>query len=306
MERVIGIRAAQVLFVLLLATSVAAQESARVDQVVQSFVPNRFMGAVLVAMGDRILLNKGYGSANLEWEIPNTPTTKFRLASITKQFTAAGILLLEERGRLSVNDPVRKYLPGTPAAWDRITIFHLLTHTAGIPNYTSFPDSESSSRSRVTSSQLVERFLDKPLEFEPGDKYSYSNSGYAVLGYLIEAITGQTYAEFVTQNIFTPLGMSGSGYDVASTLLTHRASGYTGSPRGPANAAFIDMTTAYASGGLYSTTDDLLLESSALRWSAAFDHLADQDDNTVQERRRVRDHQHVPEPTPAIRTWRQH
>jgi len=111
------------------------------DQIVTSYVADHtFMGSVLVARGSEVVFSKGYGSANLEWDVPNSPATKFRLGSITKQFTAASILLLEERGKLNVNDPVKKYMPDAPAAWDKITIFHVLTHTSGIPNFTSFPD----------------------------------------------------------------------------------------------------------------------------------------------------------------------
>src|SRR6266699_250185 len=111
------------------------------DQVVQTYVQNKtFMGTVLVARGTDVVLSKGYGSANLEWDIPNTPSTKFRLGSITKQFTAASILLLEERGKLKTEDPIKKYLADAPAAWDTITIYHLLTHTSGIPNFTSLPE----------------------------------------------------------------------------------------------------------------------------------------------------------------------
>src|SRR5262245_34354483 len=123
-------------FVALLITAPAfAQDVARMDQVVQTYVPKQFMGTVLVAQDGRILFNKGYGSANLEWDIPNSPSTKFRLGSITKQFTAASILLLEERGKLNVDDPVKKYMPDAPAAWDKVKIFNVLTHTAGIPNF---------------------------------------------------------------------------------------------------------------------------------------------------------------------------
>src|SRR5712691_7570008 len=100
----------------------------------------QFMGSVLVARGNDVLFSKGYGSANLEWDVPDTPSTKFRLGSVTKQFTAASILLLEERGKLKVEDPIKKYLPDAPASWDKITLFHVLTHSAGIPNFTGFPD----------------------------------------------------------------------------------------------------------------------------------------------------------------------
>src|SRR5262249_41472895 len=163
-------------------------------------------GSVLVARGSDVLFSKGFGSANLEWQIPDTPTTKFRLGSVTKQFTAASILLLEERGKLKVDDPVKKYLPNAPAAWDKMTIYHVLPHTAGIPNFTSFPEYPSTEALATTPEKLVERFRDKPLEFAPGEKWNYSNSGYVLLGYLIEKVSGQSYEKFVQDNIFTPLG----------------------------------------------------------------------------------------------------
>jgi CubicO group peptidase (beta-lactamase class C family) len=129
--------------VLFLAASCFAQDAGRMDQIVQSYAADRkFMGTALVARDGQVLFSKGYGFANLEWKIPNTPDTKFRLGSVTKQFTAASILLLEERGKLSITDPVKKYMPDAPAAWDKITIRHLLTHTSGIPNFTGFSDYE--------------------------------------------------------------------------------------------------------------------------------------------------------------------
>ena len=232
---------------------------ARMEQIVQSYIPTKqFMGSVLVAQNGKILLDKGYGFANLEWEVPNTPTTKFRLGSITKQFTAASILLLEERGKLKVEDPVKKYMPDAPAAWDKITIFHVLTHTSGIPSFTSFPDYATKQAQAMTPQQLVDWFKDKPLEFEPGTKWNYSNSGYVLLGYLIEKISGQTYADFVQQNIFTPLGMKDSGYDSNSALIAHRASGYTPGKNGIENTGFINMSIPLSAGALYSTTEDLL------------------------------------------------
>ena len=229
------------------------------DQIVQSYVANRqFMGAALVARGSQVLLSKGYGSANLEWDIPNTPNTKFRLGSVTKQFTAASILLLEERGKLNTGDPVKKYLPDAPAAWDKITIFHLLTHTSGIPNFTSFPDYPKLEPFPTTAAEIVARFRDKPLDFEPGEKWSYSNSGYLLLSYLIEKTTGDTYEKFVHENIFMPLGMKDSGYDSNSAVIPHRAAGYVSGRNGFENAGFIHMTVPQGAGALYSTTEDLL------------------------------------------------
>ena len=229
------------------------------DQVVQSFVANKqFMGSVLVARGDQVLFSKGYGSANLEWGIPDAPNTKFRLGSLTKQFTAASILLLEERGKLKVEDPIKKYLPDAPAAWDKMTIFHVLTHTAGIPNFTAFPDYAPLEPFATTPEKLVARFRDKPLDFEPGEKWNYSNSGYVLLGYLIEKISGESYESFVQKNIFNALGMKDSGYDSNAAVIARRASGYSPTPNGLVNAGFVHMSVPYAAGALYSTTEDLL------------------------------------------------
>ncbi len=234
------------------------------DQVVQSYVTDhKFMGSVLVARGSDVVFSKGYGSANLEWNVPNTPSTKFRLGSITKQFTAASILLLEERGKLKVTDPVQKYMPDAPTAWDGITIFNVLTHTSGIPNFTSFPEYPKLSAFPITTEKIVAMFRDKPLDFQPGEKWSYSNSGYVLLGYLIEKISGESYAKFVQDNIFTPVGMKDSGYDSNSAIIERRAAGYEPTPKGPQNAEFVHMTIPHAAGALYSTTEDLL------RWEQA-------------------------------------
>ena len=244
---------------LLLAAAALAQDVSRMDQVVQSYVSNKtFMGSVLVARGSEVLLSKGYGSANLEWNIPNLPATKFRLGSVTKQFTAASILLLEERGKLKTDDLVKKFMPDAPAAWDKITIYHLLTHTSGIPNFTSFPDYKSLEPFAATPEQLVARFRDKPLDFQPGEKWSYSNSGYVLLGYLLENVSGESYEKFVQENIFGPLGMKDSGYDSNSAIIPRRAAGYAAGKDGPVNAGFIHMSIPFSAGALYSTTEDLL------------------------------------------------
>jgi CubicO group peptidase (beta-lactamase class C family) len=248
------------MFVLVAGPCLAQDAStARMDQMVQSYVANhQFMGSVLVARDAQVIYSKGFGSANLEWDIPNSPATKFRLGSVTKQFTAASILLLEERGKLSVNDPLKKYLPGAPAAWDKITVYHLLTHTSGIPSFTGFADYAKLEPFATTSEQLVSRFRDKPLDFEPGEKWQYSNSGYVLLGHLIEKITGESYEKFVRENIFTPLGMKDSGYDSNSAVILHRASGYVHVGDGFENAGFIHMSVPHGAGALYSTTVDLL------------------------------------------------
>jgi CubicO group peptidase (beta-lactamase class C family) len=243
---------------LLIALPAHAQDSARMDQVIQDFVASKsFMGAVLVVKDDRVILDKGYGFANLEWNIPNTPATKFRLGSLTKQFTAASILLLEERGKLKLDDPVKKYLPDAPPAWDKITIFNLLTHTSGIPNMTGFDNFKEVMRKTMTPAELIADFRDKPLDFQPGEKFNYSNSGYIVLGAVIEKAGGMPYAQFLQENLFTPLGMKDTGYDSSTVIIPLRASGYARRKGELVNDDFIDMSIPYAAGSLYSTTHDL-------------------------------------------------
>src|SRR6476661_3956575 len=254
----------RIVVALLLTASCVAQDKtptadvARMEQLIKAYVPSRFMGSVLVAQDGKVLLDKGYGFANLEWDIPNTPTTKFRLGSITKQFTAASILLLAERGKLTLNDPIKTYMPDAPAAWDKITVFNLLTHTSGIPNFTSQPEYKSLQLTEAPVAKSIATVRDKPLDFPPGEKMSYSNSGYLVLGYVIERLSGASYEKFVTDNIFTPLGMKDSGYDSNAAIIPRRAAGYAPSPAGPVNADYVHMSIPHAAGALYSTTEDLL------------------------------------------------
>jgi CubicO group peptidase (beta-lactamase class C family) len=235
------------------------------EQVIQSHVSaGTFMGTVLVARDGAVVLDKAYGMANLELEVPNTPATKFRLGSITKQFTAASILLLEERGQLKIDDKVKTYLPDAPMAWDRITVFNLLTHTSGIPNFTALADYNTIKLSARSASASVSAVRDKTLDFGPGEKMSYSNSGYLVLGEIIEKVSGQSYEKFVADNIFTPLGMNDSGYDSNTAIIKRRASGYIKTPAGYVNAGYIHMSIPHAAGALYSTTGDLLKWEQAL------------------------------------------
>lgn len=222
-----------------------------------------FMGSVLVAHAGKVLLKQGYGMANLEHSVANSPQTKFRLGSVTKQFTAAAILQLQEQGLLKVNNPISTYLPDYPEG-NQITVHQLLTHTAGIPNYTGFPDYVQKQRTAMTLDEIITWFSDKPLDFTPGNRYSYSNSGYTLLTKLIEAVSGQSYADYLQHHIFKPLGMSDSGYDQSAPILPHRASGYALAEEGYQNAAFIDMSIPSGAGGLYSTVEDLYKWDQAL------------------------------------------
>src|SRR4051812_11811550 len=226
---------------------------------------DHFSGSVLIARDGKVLFSRGYGMANLEHDVPNTPQTKFRLGSITKQFTAMAILILQERGKLKVEDKVKKYLPDAPKAWDEITIRHLLTHTSGIPNYTAYPEFLKTLPVRVTLKELIAKFKDRPLDFKPGETFRYSNSGYVVLGQVIETAAGEGYASFLNKTIFTPLGMKDTGYDSLEPIIKHRASGYT-RRLGIAltNCDYVDMSIPHAAGALYSTVEDLLKWDQAL------------------------------------------
>lgn len=237
-----------------------AQIAAKVDEYANAAVKiDHFSGTVLVARDGKPVISKGYGMANYELNVPNTPQTVFRLGSVTKQFTAAAIVQLQERGKLSVGDSICKYLEKCPAAWQPLTIRQLLTHTSGIPNYTSFPGfSEKTSVQPYTLAGFVDEFRDKPLEFAPGEKFAYSNSGYYLLGLIIERASGKSYAEFLRENIFAPLEMKNSGYDDSRTLISNRAGGYAWAGKSFVNAASLNMVIPYAAGALYSTTEDLL------------------------------------------------
>ena len=238
-----------------------AQDIARMDQVVQSYVSNgTFAGSILVARGGDVIVSKGYGLANVEWNIPSTPSARFKVASITKQFTAAAILLLEERGRLKIDDLVKTYLPEAPPAWDRITLFHLLTHTAGFPGLQSPPTGRQPPVESPdgTVAGFVTALMQRPLESPPGERFNYTNSGYLILGHLIQKLTGQSYETFIRENIFTPLGMKDSGLD-GPAVIARRAGSYTVTRNGLVNAPYAsDRIVPNTAAGLYSTTEDLL------------------------------------------------
>ncbi len=237
----------------------------RLDVVAHSYTPdNIFMGTVLVVDGDRTLLDKGYGMADLEWNIPNAPDVRFRLGSLTKQFTATLVLLLQQDGKLKIEDPVNKYLPGTPKTWAKITLGNLLGHTSGIPNFTDDKDFGFWRMSAHTTAEELAFFRDKPLDFEPGSKFDYSNSNYEVLGAVIEAVSGQKYGDLLQQRIFTPVGMKNTGLDTDELILPRRAQGYAPAKSGLEHARSESMTIPWAAGSLYSTSGDLLLWEHAL------------------------------------------
>jgi CubicO group peptidase (beta-lactamase class C family) len=250
----------------LLATSSAYAQAgripattARLDAVANSYTPkDAFMGAVLVASGNDLLLNRGYGEADLEWGIPNAPDVKFRLGSLTKQFTAALVLMLQEDGKLKLSDPVSKYIPDAPKSWAVITLEELLGHVSGIPNFTDDDRFPVWGMSPHTLSERLAFIEAKPLGFDPGSKFEYSNSNYEVLGAVIEKVSGRSYAEMLQQRIFQPLGMNNSGLDTDELVLSKRAQGYQPGAKGPEQARSESMTVPWAAGSIYSTTGDLL------------------------------------------------
>ncbi|MFP2903905.1 serine hydrolase [Pyxidicoccus sp. 3LFB2] len=254
-------------WLLSVSTASAATRQQEMDRLITKYHQLRqFHGTVLVANDKGVVHKKGYGFANIEWRVPNTPDTKFRLGSITKQFTSMVILQLVAEGKLQLDDALTKHLPDyRKDTGDRVTITHLLNHTSGIPSYTGLPGFfENESRNPITVSDLVKRFCSGDLQFEPGTKYAYNNSGYVLLGAIIEKLTGKTYAQSLQERIFDPLGMKSTGYDVSATVLSKRASGYDFQPDGYTNAAYLDMNIPYAAGALYSTVEDLYLWDRAL------------------------------------------
>lgn len=257
---------ALVVFALFLPAAEAASRQQEVERLVSRYHQLRqFNGTVLVATEKGVLHKKGYGSANFEWQVPHTPDTKFRIGSITKQFTAVLILQLVAEGKLQLEDKVTAHLPDyRKDTGERVTLAHLLNHTSGIPSYTTASFFQNDSRDPYAVAEFVKKFASGDLEFEPGTKFVYSNSGYYLLGAIIEKVTEKTYAQVLQQRIFEPLGMKNTGYDVSATVLPKRASGYELGPDGYVNAAYLDMTIPYAAGALYSTVEDLYLWDRAL------------------------------------------
>src|SRR5215217_1061753 len=205
----------------------AADLATYADQVLSAAYPADQPGAAALVIQDgKVVLRKGYGLANLDLGVPVSPDMVFGLGSITKQFTAASILLLQERGQLRVENDITKYLTDYPTHGETVTIEHLLTHTSGIPNYTDLPEGRSRVREDMTLSTLIALFKDKPLEFKPGEKWAYDNSGYILLGAIVEKVSGKSYEKFVEEEIFQKLGMTHSRYGHVEELVPLRATGY--------------------------------------------------------------------------------
>ncbi len=226
----------------------------------------QFNGSALVAENGKVVYKGAFGMANMEWNIPNAPDTKFRLGSITKQFTATLTMQLVEQGKIKLDGKISDYLPDyRKDIGEKVTIHQLLTHTSGIPSYTGQPGFfENVSRNPYKVDDFVKKYASGNLEFEPGSKYSYNNSGYFLLGAIIEHVTGKPYEQVLKENIFDPVGMKNTGYDHHDTIISKRATGYSKTPDSYTNAAYLDMSIPYAAGSMYSTVEDLYLWDQAL------------------------------------------
>ena len=240
---------------------ITAESVAKMEAYLDAYAQTgQFSGSVTITQGFIGGMTHGYDLANREHKVANTGTTKFRIGSVTKQFTAVAILQLQEKGLLDVQAPVSAYLPDYPNG-DRITIHHLLTHTAGIPEYLdpeAFPDLAEWMRQSTSLAQLVDRFKELPLEFEPGEQFKYSNSGYVLLTQIIETVAEQPYAEYLQVNILDPLGMKDTGYEIPQTVISNLAQGYLFLGKEIYLQSIpLDMSIPQGAGGLYSTTEDL-------------------------------------------------
>ncbi|WCO00961.1 serine hydrolase [Psychroserpens ponticola] len=220
--------------------------------------------SILVAKDGKTIYSKGFGMADLENNIKAEPKHVYEIGSITKQFTSVSILMLEEQGKLNVSDEITKYIEDYPTQGKTITIHHLLNHTSGIKSYTNMQSFMKHARTDMTPVELIDLFKNEPMEFDPGTQYNYNNSGYILLGHIIEVVTGESYANFVKTNIFDKLGMTNSYYGSMTQLIPNRARGYSETDSGFQNANYLSMTIPYAAGSIMSTTEDLLKWQNAI------------------------------------------
>ncbi len=260
----------KILFLLLMVTgnfiTISGQNTdKKIDDLVSSQYKSDEPGAaVLVAKEGKIIYEKGFGTANLELNIPVKPESVFEIGSITKQFTAVSVLMLTEQGKLSLDDEITKYIEDYPTRGHKITIHHLLTHTSGIKSYTNVPELMKLGRNDYEPGEFIDLFKDYPPDFDPGEKFLYNNSGYFILGYIIEKASGMPYSEFIESQIFKPLGMKNSFYGSMRKIIKGRASGYQKNDVF-VNAEYLSLKLPYAAGSIMSTTHDLYIWNRALK-----------------------------------------
>ena len=224
---------------------------------------HRIPGLTLKIIRDgKTIKTAAYGRANIELNVPAKPDTVFEIGSITKQFTAAGILTLAQEGKLSVDDKISKYLKDTPEAWANVTIRHLLTHTSGIKNYTGLNGFQI--RRHLTQEQFIQAIGKEPMDFQPGDSWKYCNTGFNLLGYIIENVSGKNYWDFMSERVFQPLGMTATTNRLLSLVIPNRASGYEQTNHVWMNRDS-DLTEVFSAGAIASTVGDLA------KWNASLD-----------------------------------
>lgn len=243
-----------------------SKDFVELDQLMESSFPPGDPGAVvLVQKKGEVLLRKGYGIANLEWELPVTRDTVFRIGSVTKQFTAVAILMLREQHKLALDDPIEKFFPSYPTHGHMISVEHLLTHTSGIKSYTGMKEWLPVLGKDFKLDELIDFFKFQPMEFVPGTRFSYNNSGYILLTAIIEKVSGKSFDQFLQENIFQPIKMEQTYLDLPGKIFPRRASGYSKGQSGWSAAEYISMTQPLGAGGMVSCVGDLAL------WDAALD-----------------------------------
>jgi CubicO group peptidase (beta-lactamase class C family) len=236
----------------------------KIDQLLtEKFKTTKTGGAVLISQHGKPVYKKAFGLANLELNVKMNPTNVFEIGSMTKQFTAVSILMLLEQGKLDLQDDITKYIPDYPTKGHKITIHQLLNHTSGIKSYTRMRSLFEVARNDMKPLELINFFKNEPMDFNPGESYKYNNSGYIILGYIIEKISGLSYADYIQQNIFDELNMKNSLYASHTKLIPNRAPGYH-KRKDFSNARYISHTLPYAGGSLMSSVDDLNLWQQAL------------------------------------------
>lgn len=248
----------------LAATPVASpDETKAIERLVEDYKAKGITdAAVLVARDGVPVFRQAYGLANREWGIANAPDAAFRIGSMTKQFTALAILQLAEARKLSLDDPISRFIDDAPPAWRQVTVRHLLTHTSGIPNFTSLPDWVGQTWMNRSPGDLVRFVRDLPLDSEPGARFQYDNTGYVILGLIVQKASGQSLGDYLAAHVFTPLGMQHTGF-VGDQVVTRRASGYVRDGQTWLGTLWVSGFKDSGAGALYSTVDDLL------RWDRA-------------------------------------
>ena len=246
-------------------TSYAQNLESEIDSLLQEkYPPNAPGGTFLIAKKGNIIYKKAFGLSNLELDVPMEPDNVFEIGSMTKQFTAVAILMLMEQGQLNLDDDITRFIPDYPANGHKITIHHLLTHTSGIKDFTRIKGLNEISKKDLTPSELIDFFKNENVDFFPGEQFKYNNSGYVILGYIIETISGQPYADFVEEHIFNVLNMNASQYASHSKVIQNRASGYHDRD-GYINCREVSFTLPYSSGSLMSTVNDMFIWQEAIK-----------------------------------------